>query len=90
MSYFEEVRADRCRERWEAYLYDQYYGSERSLEPQPDTRRVFAQCEFCGEDIMEGDEYFDLCVPTNRKYHYVCTTCMDNAHHYDAECADED
>ena len=62
------------------------YEPERSLEPQPDTRRVFAQCEFCGEDIMEGDEYFDLRCPTNWKYHYVCAACMDNAHYYAAEC----
>lgn len=54
-------------------------------EPPEDTRRVFAQCEFCGEDIVEGDEYFDLSIPTNYQFHHVCVSCMNNWHYYDAE-----
>ena len=66
------------------------YVPERPIEAPEDTRRVDYTCEFCGGDIMEGDEYFDLSIPTNYLYHKVCTHCMDNWHYYEAECEEDD
>lgn len=57
---------------------------ERPLEPPEDKRRVVYTCSCCGEPIYEGDEYWELCGS------YYCEACIDDAHHYDAECEEED
>lgn len=55
------------------------YLPERSLEPPEDTRAVCFTCACCGEPIREGDEYWELMGS------YYCESCIDDAHHYDAE-----
>lgn len=55
---------------------------ERSLEPPEDRRKVCYVCACCGEEIREGDEYWDL---RSAGLGVLCERCVDDAHHYDAE-----
>ena len=57
------------------------YYPELPLEPPEDTNdKVAFRCNWCGNEILEGEEFYD--IPLLKR---VCTTCMDNWHHYDAE-----
>ena len=58
-----------------------YYNiPERPLDPpEPKAREVY-RCAMCGCVIYEGDEYWDI-----PGYGQCCETCIDEAHHYDAE-----
>lgn len=46
------------------------------LEPPEDNRKVCCTCTFCKEDILEGDEYYELLGEI------ICESCMQEAHHY--------
>lgn len=55
---------------------------ERPLEPPGDKRAVCYTCSCCGDEIREGDEYWDL------RFHglgVICKACIEDAHRYDAE-----
>lgn len=56
-----------------------YFTPEPYLEPPEDTRPVCYTCSCCGEPIREGDEYWELMGQ------HFCESCIDDAHHYDAE-----
>ena len=58
---------------------------ERPLDPPEDTRCVAATCECCGNEIYEGDDYFDLSELSPKLTGWCCADCISNAHHYDAE-----
>lgn len=58
-----------------------YYNiPERRLDPPDDTRKTAYTCKVCGRAIKEGDEYWDI-----PEFGQCCETCIDGAHHYDAE-----
>lgn len=56
-----------------------YWTPEPRLDPPEDERHIVYTCACCGEPIREGDEYWELCGK-----HY-CESCIDDAHHYEAE-----
>lgn len=61
-----------------------YYNvPERPLDPPED--RIAFECEICGGDIYEGEEYYD--IPDLGK---CCANCINDAHRYDAEAPQED
>lgn len=53
---------------------------EPPLDPPEDTRRRVYSCAICGEDILEGDDYYD--IPGFGK---CCEGCIDDAKCYEAE-----
>lgn len=59
-----------------------YYASipERPLTPPEDDREIVCSCAICGEDLLEGDEYYDL-----PKLGICCEHCVEDCHHYDLE-----
>ena len=57
--------------------------SERPLDPPEDTRARVYTCKICGEEILEGDDYYDI-----PGLGVVCCTCIDDARQYDAELDD--
>ena len=60
-----------------------YIPRERSLEPPEDTRKEICRCSFCGDPILEGDEYFDLRIPTGYEIDRVHVDCMEEWHRFD-------
>lgn len=56
---------------------------ERGFEPPEDKRRKFATCPICEDDIMEGDECYDI-----PNYGYCCARCIKDAHVWEAEVDD--
>lgn len=53
---------------------------ERPLDPPEDKRKRVYSCAICNEDILEGDDYYD--VPTLGP---CCETCIEDSKCYDAE-----
>lgn len=58
---------------------------EAPINPPEDTRKRVYRCAICREAILEGDEYYD--IPGLGP---CCETCIDDAHHYDAELDEPD
>lgn len=46
------------------------------LEPEEDTRKACCTCDECGEDILDGDDMYQI---GRRTY---CQSCIDDAHCY--------
>lgn len=61
-----------------------YYVPERNLEPPEDTREKVYTCALCGEDILEGDPYYDLSdiVDGSGKF---CESCIGDFRRSEAE-----
>lgn len=53
---------------------------ERNLNPPEDDRRRVYECQVCGYDILEGDDYYDI-----PGFGPCCEECIDNAKKHDAE-----
>lgn len=53
---------------------------ERRLDPPEDTRRVVYHCELCGEEILEGDDFYDI-----DGLGICCEECIKNSWRSDAE-----
>lgn len=53
---------------------------ERPLDPPEDRRARVYRCAICGEDILEGDDYYN--IPGLGP---CCEPCIDDAHRYEAE-----
>lgn len=47
---------------------------EPNLNPPEDKRRVFASCTICDDDILEGDDAWDI-----PNYGYCCARCIKGA-----------
>lgn len=54
------------------------------LEPPTDDRKTVYVCSCCGENILEGDDYFDFSY-FGKGLGIVCTTCVADCKCYDAE-----
>jgi hypothetical protein len=57
--------------------YSRYNIPERPLDPPEDTRKRVYSCAICGEEILEGDDYYDIpelgpcceeCIKTSKRY----------------------
>ena len=61
-----------------------YYVPDRNLEPPEDTRKKVYRCALCGEDILEGDPYYDLgdIVDGPGKF---CESCIGDFRRSEAE-----
>ena len=59
-----------------------YYNDipERPINPPEDTRAVVYKCEICGEEILEGDDYYDI-----PGYGICCEDCIKETKRYSAE-----
>lgn len=57
------------------------------LDPPEDKRKRVYSCAICGEDILEGDDYYNI-----PGYGICCESCIDDCKQYDAEldCEEED
>lgn len=53
---------------------------ERRLDPPEDTRERAYSCAICGEDILEGDDYYDI-----SGLGPCCETCISDSKCYEAE-----
>lgn len=52
---------------------------ERNLEPPEDTRKIVCTCGICTDDILEGDEYYEI-----PELGFCCANCISECHHYEA------
>lgn len=57
-----------------------YHLPDYRLEPPEDNRRKVYTCAICDEDILEGDDYYDI-----EGFGKCCTNCINEARCYDAE-----
>lgn len=57
-----------------------YFIPEYHLEPPEDTRKCVYSCAICDEDILEGDDYYNI-----PKLGYCCESCINEAKRYEAE-----
>ena len=53
------------------------------LDPPVDDRKAVYACACCGEEILEGDEYFDFSFLADG-LGVVCKCCVSEAHCYEA------
>lgn len=51
-----------------------------NLDPPEDTRKRVYRCAICDEDILEGDDYYDI-----PKLGPCCEACIDDTRCYNAE-----
>lgn len=58
---------------------------ERPLNPPEDTRKRVYRCAICGDDIKEGDDYYDI-----PKLGPCCEPCIDDCKCYTAELPEYD
>lgn len=50
------------------------------LDPPEDKRKRVYRCAICGDDILEGDDYYDI-----PKLGKCCEACIDDCKCLDAE-----
>lgn len=55
------------------------YVPDHDLEPPADKRRAVYSCGICKEDILEGEDYYDL-----PELGECCTRCVEGCWHCDA------
>lgn len=49
---------------------------DRHLDPLEDDRPIYCTCFICGEEILDGDEYYEIAD------YNVCESCIEDAHTY--------
>ena len=57
-----------------------FYYPEPNLNPPEDTRRRVYRCAICGDDILEGDDYYDI-----YKLGPCCEACIEDSKCCEAE-----
>ena len=62
-----------------------YHVPDYNLDPPEDTRRRVYSCAICGNDIIEGEDYYDL-----PKLGKCCEDCVRDCKCYEAEIEEPD